>query len=69
MNTPHMDALAALTPENIQRLEKLKQELLALQSVMEDMAGKSTYEAEGRIRQFQEKEAEIRRFLGELGVG
>ena len=62
------EALAALTPENIQKLEKLKEELLSVQTAIGNMEGKSRYEIEGRIRQLQDKEAEIKQFLRELGV-
>ena len=57
-----------LTPENIHKLEKLKKELLFLQASLEKMEGKSSDEIEGRIRQFQDKESEIKQFLRELGL-
>ncbi len=60
--------LAALTPENFQKLEKLKREWESMQSAMEKMEGKNKYEGEGRIRQYQDKEAEIRGLLLELGI-
>ena len=58
----------SLTPEQIQKLEKLKGELAAIQAVMGNMQGRDKYEIEGRVRQFQDKEAEIKRFLHELGL-
>ncbi len=58
-----------LTPDDIQKLERLKEELTLLQSTLENTQGKSPYEMEGRIRQFQDKEAEIKRFLRQLGLG
>ena len=68
-----MDELLAskaqsLTPEGIQKLEQLKSELESLQQVMQNMEGKSKYELEDRVRAFQDKEAEIKRFLRELGM-
>ncbi len=55
-----------LTPENILKLEKLKKELIAIQSAMGKLDGKSQYEIEGRIREYQDKEAEIKKFLQEI---
>lgn len=57
-----------LTPEAIQKLEKLKKELTFLHATIENMAGKSPYEVEGRIRQYQDKEAEIKKFLNEIDI-
>ncbi|MEO5332289.1 MAG: hypothetical protein H7839_09720 [Magnetococcus sp. YQC-5] len=58
-----------LTPETIQKLETLQKELTILQSAMQDLQGKSPYEIEGRIRQYQDKEAEIKRLLRQIGMG
>jgi hypothetical protein len=58
----------SLTPEGIQKLEKLKSDLESLNHVMQNMEGKSKYELEDRVRAFQDKEAEIKRFLKELGM-
>ncbi|MBF0461930.1 MAG: hypothetical protein HQL87_11080 [Magnetococcales bacterium] len=55
----------AITPEYIEQLEKLKAELESITRALENMAGKSAYEVEGRIREFQDKESEIKRFLHE----
>ncbi|MBF0162439.1 MAG: hypothetical protein HQL88_09130 [Magnetococcales bacterium] len=57
-----------LSPEQVKKLEKMQKELTALQSAIENLQGKSPYEVEGRIRQFQEKEAEIKQFIRELGL-
>ncbi|MBF0271892.1 MAG: hypothetical protein HQL98_07510 [Magnetococcales bacterium] len=66
-----MNANAALnlTPEVVRKLEKLKKELTILQSAIQDLNGKSPYEIEGRIRQYQDKEAEIKQLLREIGLG
>jgi hypothetical protein len=58
----------SLTPEGIKKLEDLKDELESLSMVMQNMQGKSKYEIEDRIRTFQNKEAEIKTFLRELGM-
>ena len=57
-----------LSAEQIQKLEKLKRELAAIQAVMGDLQGRDPYEIEGRVRQFQDKEAEIKRYLRALGL-
>ncbi|MBF0213149.1 MAG: hypothetical protein HQM00_06245 [Magnetococcales bacterium] len=66
-----MNANAALnlTPEAVRKLEKLKKELTFLQSAIQDLNGKSPHEVEGRIRQYQDKEAEIKRLLRDIGIG
>ncbi|MBF0126091.1 MAG: hypothetical protein HQM02_02670 [Magnetococcales bacterium] len=58
----------SLTPENIQKLEQLKRELTTLQVAMQNIQDKSPYEIEGRIRQYQDKEGEIKRFLRSIGL-
>jgi DNA-binding PadR family transcriptional regulator len=58
----------SLTPEGIQKLQQLKAELESLSSAIQNMENKSKYEVEDRIRAFQEKEAEIKSFLRELGM-
>lgn len=68
MNEANLSQLQGLTPEGIQKLEQLKAELEALSAAMQNMEGKSKYELEDRIRSFQDKESEIKRFLRELGV-
>ncbi|MBF0439864.1 MAG: hypothetical protein HQL93_12205 [Magnetococcales bacterium] len=62
------NAALNLTQEAVRKLEKLKKELTVLQSAMQDLSEKSSYEIEGRIRQYQDKEAEIKRLLREIGV-
>ncbi|MEO5364243.1 MAG: hypothetical protein H7838_11560 [Magnetococcus sp. DMHC-8] len=56
------------SPDQIKRLERLKNELAFLQSALENLQDKSPYEVEGRIRQFQDKEAEIHQFLRDMGM-
>ncbi|MBF0192882.1 MAG: hypothetical protein HQL99_17350 [Magnetococcales bacterium] len=65
-----MNANAALnlTPEVVRKLERLKKELTILQAAMQDLNGKSPYEVEGRMRQYQDKEAEIKQLLREIGL-
>ncbi|MEO5340015.1 MAG: hypothetical protein H7837_05760 [Magnetococcus sp. MYC-9] len=67
-DTHEEHAAPTLTPDAIHKLERLKRELTVLQSAIGDLQGKSTYEVEGRIRQFQDKESEIKQFLSELGM-
>ncbi|MBF0195005.1 MAG: hypothetical protein HQL71_10630 [Magnetococcales bacterium] len=58
----------SLTPEGIQKLQKLKLELETLSSSIQNIENKSKYEVEDRIRAFQDKEAEIKKFLRDLGM-
>ncbi len=60
--------LQGLTPDGIVKLERLKAELESLNQVMQNLDGKSEYEIEDRVRSFHDKEAEIKRFLHELGM-
>lgn len=57
-----------LTPEGIEKLQKLKEELESMTKAIQNMEGKTPYEVEGRIRAFQDKEAEIMHFLKKLGL-
>lgn len=59
---------AALTQEDIKKLQKLKAELELITNAMHDLEGKNTYEVEGRIRAFQDKESEIKKFLRDHGL-
>ena len=56
---------SSIAPAYIEKLEKLKAELESMTQGLKDMEGKSEYEIEGRIREFQGKESEIKRFLRE----
>ena len=56
---------SSIAPAYIEKLEKLKAELESMTQGLKDMEGKSEYEVEGRIRAFQDKESEIKRFLRE----
>ncbi|MBF0444052.1 MAG: hypothetical protein HQL68_00565 [Magnetococcales bacterium] len=58
----------SLTPEGIQKLQKLKTELEMLSSAIQNMENKSKYEVEDRIRAFKDKELEIKSFLRGLGM-
>lgn len=62
------DTIEKLTPEKIRQLELLKTDLEEMQSAMANLAGKSPYEVEGRIRALIDKENEIKGFLRELGL-
>ena len=68
MAGPDLSQLQGLTAEGIVKLEKLKSELEALSFAMQNMHKKDKYEVEGRVRAFQDKEAEVRQFLRELGI-
>ncbi|MBF0448941.1 MAG: hypothetical protein HQL67_12130 [Magnetococcales bacterium] len=57
-----------LTPEGINKLERLKGELEKLNQSMQNLEGKSQFEIEDHIRSFQNKESEIKHFLRELGL-
>ncbi|MBF0625543.1 MAG: hypothetical protein HQL82_12140 [Magnetococcales bacterium] len=61
-------SLRSLTPEGIEKLERLKVELEQLRDAMSHPEGKSRYELDGRIRAYQDKEHEVRRFLRDLGL-
>ncbi|MBF8274908.1 MAG: hypothetical protein HW380_4013 [Magnetococcales bacterium] len=60
--------IQGLTPEGIKKLEKLKGELEMLNRAVQNIAGKNPYETEGLIRAFQDKEAEIKRFLWDENI-
>ncbi|MBF0133808.1 MAG: hypothetical protein HQL75_14635 [Magnetococcales bacterium] len=62
------DNIQGLTPEGINKLEKLKGELEVLSQAMRDLEGKNKYEVEGLVRAFHDKEVEITRFLRETGI-
>jgi DNA-binding PadR family transcriptional regulator len=62
------DKAQSLTPEGIQKLERLKAELESLSHAIQNMDEKNSYEVEDRVRMFQEKESEIKKFLRELGL-
>ncbi|MEO5376818.1 MAG: hypothetical protein H7832_03410 [Magnetococcus sp. DMHC-6] len=62
MNTP------TLTPEAIEKLQRLKSEFESLTQSIQNMQGKNAFEIEGRIRAFQDKEFEIKKFLREHGL-
>nr|CRH05030.1 conserved protein of unknown function [Candidatus Magnetococcus massalia] len=68
MSDQPMGMQGLFTPEQIVELEKLKRELEALQHAMQNLEGKSSDEVEGRLRQLSEKEIEIKKFLGTLGI-
>lgn len=68
MSSVEVSNTKGLAKAGIEKLEKLKSELEALQRAVENLAGKSSYEVEGRIRAFQDKEHEIKRYLRELGM-
>ncbi|MBF0455003.1 MAG: hypothetical protein HQL72_09360 [Magnetococcales bacterium] len=68
MNESKIDQAQGLTPEGIQKLEALKAELEGMSLAIQNLEGKDQYEIEGRIRAFQDKEAEIKTFLRELGL-
>ncbi len=57
-----------LNSEEIQQLEQLKTELEGMKNALENLNGKSQYEIAGRVREFQDKEHEIRQFLKKLGL-
>ncbi len=59
---------SSLTPEGIAKLERLKAELEALQTAMENTKNMNQYEIEGRMRAFQDKENEIKLYLRNLGL-
>ncbi|MBF0137662.1 MAG: hypothetical protein H7833_10045 [Magnetococcus sp. DMHC-1] len=63
-----IEQVQGLTPEAIRKLEKMKAELESLNRAMQNLDGKSTFEVEGRIRAFMDKETEIRQFLQKLGM-
>ncbi|MBF0585284.1 MAG: hypothetical protein HQL80_13775 [Magnetococcales bacterium] len=56
---------STIAPEYIEKLEKLKTELEAVSRELKNIDGKSQYEIEGRMREFQDKESEIKQFLRE----
>ncbi|MBF0381496.1 MAG: hypothetical protein HQL69_10785 [Magnetococcales bacterium] len=58
----------SLTPEGIQKLQKLKTELETLSASIQNLDNNNKYEVEDRIRAFQDKEAEIKSFLRNLGL-
>ncbi|WP_085445392.1 hypothetical protein [Magnetofaba australis] len=60
--------LPGLTAEGIQKLEKLKAEHESLSAALQHADSMPAHELEGRMRQLQDKDAEIRRFLRELGL-
>ncbi|MEO5349266.1 MAG: hypothetical protein H7836_06445 [Magnetococcus sp. YQC-3] len=55
----------SIAPEYIEKLKKLKEEFETMTRELKNMEGKSAYEIEGRIRAFQDKESEIKKFLRE----
>ncbi len=55
----------ALTPEAIQALQKMKEELEKLTGALQHSDKMSKYELEHHMRRFQAKESEIKRFLRE----
>ncbi|MBF0142463.1 MAG: hypothetical protein HQL57_01820 [Magnetococcales bacterium] len=57
-----------LSNDEILQLNKLKIELESMVQGLQNVEGKSRDEVEGRIREFQDKEAQIRRFLRERGL-
>jgi len=57
-----------LSLEDIEKLQKLKAEFESMTNAMQNLEGKSRYEVEGRVRAFQDKENEIKRFLLEQGL-
>ncbi|ABK43609.1 hypothetical protein Mmc1_1091 [Magnetococcus marinus MC-1] len=60
--------LQGMTPASIVKLEKLKGELESLHQLMLNTEGMSQDEIEGRIRQFRDKEQQVKAFLAALGL-
>lgn len=60
--------VTSLTPEGIEKLQKLKTELESLTRAMENLDGMNPYKMEGLVRAYQDKESEVKRFLRDLNL-